>query len=181
MRAVRSAALCALAAAAACGRAPARPTTPAPPPSTRRLGSCGDPERDGVLGAHPSLERADRDLDGDGSRELVVADRSLCTGEGNCYWNVFVRDEAAACQRYAGTIAGAALEPLSTRGEARFRDLRGCWRLTSGGRLLLQEYRYRLGGYAVIDALLCVRRDDDRILCADEPGPGPGAFTSQDP
>ena len=59
------------------------------PASTVQLGSCADPSRDGVLGPSPKLERADRDLDGDGVAEVIVTDRAACTAEGNCAWNVF--------------------------------------------------------------------------------------------
>jgi hypothetical protein len=60
-----------------------------PTPSVQ-VGSCGEPGRDGVMSAKPKIDRADRDLDGDGRNESIVVDRALCTAEGNCYWNVFV-------------------------------------------------------------------------------------------
>jgi hypothetical protein len=155
------------------------PVPPQPPPATRRVGSCADPNVDGVVGKMPRLRRADRDLDGDGAPEQVVADEALCAGEGNCYWNVFYADPAdprsessPACTRYAGTLAGAAIEPLASRGERRFSDLRVWWRF-GGGRLLVQEYRFRMGGYQVTDALLCAEGKDDRILCAEEPDQEP--------
>ncbi|MCA9675469.1 MAG: hypothetical protein H6709_22290 [Kofleriaceae bacterium] len=142
---------------------------PMPVPSIG-VGECGQPESAGVLGDHPDLVHADRDLDGDGQPEVVVADRSMCSPEGNCYWNVFVRPPAGAadtCQRFAGTLAGTALEPTGGTGEDRYADLRGYWKLTGGGRVLLQEYRFRRGGYQVVDAIICRREGDDRLLCAE--------------
>jgi hypothetical protein len=156
-------------ASAACGgkaRPPARLTDrPAP---TVLVGACGQPERDGVVGDSPRPRRADRDLDGDGSPELVVADRALCTAEGNCWWNVFHRDDGAGCSRYAGTVAAASLEPLSSRGDDGFADVRGTWNLSGAGRTLVQDYRYIRGGYQVVDALLCRRENDDRLLCTED-------------
>src|SRR5690349_19617776 len=96
-----------------CGGRTARGGAPtARPPSTVQVGDCADPGRDGVIGAHPALRHADRDLDGDAEVEIVVADRSLCSREGNCHWNVFVADGAAGCRRYAGTIDAASIESL---------------------------------------------------------------------
>jgi len=159
-------------AVAACGgkaRPPARLTDrPAP---TVQVGACGQPERDGIVGTRPRPERQDRDLDGDGVPEAVVADRDLCTAEGNCWWNVFVvagRDGRGACARYAGTFAAASLEPLAARGDDGFADVRGTWNLASAGRFLVQDYRYVRGGYQVVDALLCRRENDDRLLCTED-------------
>lgn len=153
---------------AACHREP-RATSPKPiPVPSVQVGSCAIPGRDGVLSTAPRLDRADRDLNGDGSAEVIVVDRSLCTGEGNCYWNVFVAPPTGApdCARYAGTFEGGALEPLTTRGDDNMADVRGYWNL-HGGRLLLQSYRFLRGGYRIIDALLCKRADDDKLDCAD--------------
>ncbi|RMH39464.1 MAG: hypothetical protein D6689_16600 [Deltaproteobacteria bacterium] len=148
---------------AACGGN--RRRAPAALPATRApAGECGDPRRHGALGDAPRIERYDRDLDGDGRDEIVATDRSLCTADGNCFWNVFVGDPA--CPHYAGTIAGAALETGDPRGDGGMRDVRAWWRLTGGGRLLLEHYRYHRGRYQVIDALLCRREGDDRIQCA---------------
>jgi hypothetical protein len=157
-----------LAAAGACHREP-RTTTPRPVPvPSVQVGTCGSPGRDGVIGAAPRLERADRDLNGDGVFEAVVVDRSLCTREGNCYWNVFIVPAAGSseCARYAGTFEAGALEPLSTRGDENMADVRGYWNL-HGGRLLLQSYRFLHGGYRLVEALLCKRSGDDRLDCAD--------------
>src|SRR5215813_8275550 len=89
---------------AACHRV-AAPAAPRPTPAASvQVGSCASPGRDGVLGPHPRLDRADRDLNGDGVAEAIVVDRSLCTAEGNCYWNVFIMPPAGSseCARYAG-------------------------------------------------------------------------------
>jgi hypothetical protein len=156
--------------ALACGGSQRRPArlTERPPP-TVLVGACGEPERDGVVGSSPRPERADRDLDGDGTPELVVADRALCTAEGNCWWNVFRRDDdGGGCSRYAGTLAAASLEPLAARGDDGFADVRGTWNLASNGRFLVQDYRYVRGGYQVVDALLCRRESDDRLLCTED-------------
>jgi hypothetical protein len=139
------------------------------PTPTVQVGACGEPEHDGVVGERPVLRHADRDLDGDGVAELVVADKGLCTAEGNCWWNVFRRSrEGDGCARYAGSIAAASLEPLAARGDDGFADVRGVWNLTSPDRLLVQDYRYVRGGYQVVDALLCRREKDDRLLCTED-------------
>ncbi len=158
----------AVGAVAACRRE-SRATTPRSMPSPSvQVGSCGEPGRDGVMGEKPRLDRADRDLDGDGRSEAIVVDRALCTAEGNCYWNVFMAPRAGTeeCSRYVGTFAGAALEPLTTRGEDNMTDVRGYWNL-HGDRMLLQAYRFVRGGYQMDDALLCRRAADDRLDCAD--------------
>ncbi len=120
------------------------------------------------MSAAPKLDRADRDLNGDGTAEAIVVDRSLCTDEGNCYWNAFVMPPAgsADCARYAGTFEGSALEPLATKGDDNMADVRGYWNL-HGGRLLLQSYRFLHGGYHLLEALLCKRENDDKLDCAD--------------
>jgi hypothetical protein len=153
---------------AACQRSPG-PTTPRPMPTPSvQVGACATPGRDGVMGARPRLDRADRDLDGNGTLEPIVVDRALCTAEGNCYWNVFVGPTAGAadCARFAGTFEGGALEPLATRGDDNMADVRGYWNL-HGGRLLLQSYRFVRGGYRLVEALLCKRAADDKLDCAD--------------
>jgi hypothetical protein len=156
------------AALAACQPA-RRATTPTPIPTPSvQVGSCATPGRDGVIGASPRLERADRDLDGDGIAEPIVMDRSLCSPEGNCHWNVFVvpTQGSADCARFAGTIEGGRLESLATKGDDNMADVRGYWNL-HGGRLLLQSYRFVRGGYHLVDALLCRFADDDKLVCAD--------------
>lgn len=157
---------------AGCSGSSKRKVTAVPVP-TVAVGDCGSPGKDGVMGASPDPIHADRDLDGDGEPEVVIADRSMCTVEGNCYWNVFVSPPAGAaeqCQRFAGTLAATALEEEDGKGEDNFVDLRGYWKLTSGGRLLLQQYRFRRGGYQVTDAILCRREGDDRLLCEEPEG-----------
>ena len=138
------------------------------PVATGRVGQCADPEQGGVIGAHPRLSRADRDLDGDDRPEVVVADRTMCTAHGNCYWNLYSQDRSAGCQRYLGTIAASVIDRLTRRGDDGFHDLRGWWQLTADSRVLLQEYRYRHGGYRVVEALVCRQEGDDRLLCASE-------------
>jgi hypothetical protein len=120
-----------------------------------------------VLSSTPELDRGDRDLDGDGALEAVVADRTLCTRAGNCRWNIFGKEQG--CWRYLGTVAAAGLELLPDRGEGGYQPLVGWWRF-EGRRSLRQEYRYRLGGYRLVDTLICREQDDDRVLCASESG-----------
>ena len=157
---------------AACGARPKpQATTPrsaAMPVPTVQVGACAEPDRDGVVSPRPDLKHADRDLDGDGRAESITADRAMCTGEGNCYWNIFVHP-AGQCPRYAGTLAGSRLEPLATRGDQHFLDVRGYWSLTGGGRFLVEEYRFVRGGYQSQGALLCRREDDDRLQCSEDP------------
>lgn len=139
------------------------------PTPTVQVGACAIPGRDGVMSAQPRADRADRDLNGDGTPEPIVVDRALCSGEGNCYWNVFIQPAAGTsdCARYAGTFEGGALEPLATRGDDNMADVRGYWNL-HGGRMLLQSYRFTRGGYRIVDALLCRRAQDDKLECADD-------------
>ena len=137
-----------------------------------QVGACGQPGRDGVMSASPKADRADRDLDGDGVTEAIVVDRSMCTAEGNCYWNVFLSpsttgERRGECARYAGTLAASALEAQSSRGEDGLSDVRGYWNL-HGGRLLLQSYRFVRGGYQLVDALVCRRGSDDKLECMDD-------------
>ncbi len=148
----------------AVGRGPARPR----PAATLAAGDCGDPSRDGVLGAEPRIDRADRDLDGDGEAEIVAVDRRLCTADGNCYWNLFSGRARGGCRRYLGTVAATGIEPLDRAGEDGFRDLRGWWKLSGGRRYLLQQYRFQDGSYRIVDALVCRQEGDDRLLCADD-------------
>jgi hypothetical protein len=153
---------------AACHREP-RATTPRTMPTpTVQVGACGEPGRDGVMGASPRVDRADRDLNGDGSAESIVVDRALCTAEGNCYWNVFIAPPHGSeqCSRYAGTFAATALEPLASKGEDNMSDVRGYYAL-HGGRLSLETYRFVRGGYQIVEALLCRRAADDKLECTD--------------
>lgn len=143
------------------------------PPSTVTVGACADPDRDGVVGPGARLEHADRDLNGDGAPELVVVDRGLCSEDGNCHWNLFTGATTGGCRRYLGTVAARGIEPLRERSDDGYRDLRGWWRLSGGGRVLLQHYRYQAGGYRVIDALVCRQEGDDRLLCAEDRAPPP--------
>jgi hypothetical protein len=138
------------------------------PTPTVQVGACGEPGRDGVMSNSPKLDRADRDLNGDGHAESIVVDRAMCTAEGNCYWNVFVAAPSGSpqCVRYAGTFEAAALEPMSSKGEDSMMDVRAYWN-QHGGRLLLQSYRFMQGGYRIVDALQCRRATDDRIECMD--------------
>jgi hypothetical protein len=155
----------AIACEAACTH-PTTTTTPIVPTASVQPGSCAVPGRDGVMSATPRLERADRDLDGDGRPEIIVVDRAKCDALGNCYWNVFSPD--GACTRYLGSFAGAALEPLATRGDANMVDVRAYWR-QNGGRMLLEPYRFTRGAYLIDDSdvLQCKRAADDRLECAD--------------
>ena len=146
------------------------PHEPEPPHTqpmpTVQVGTCGDPTRDGVVGAHPHLEHADIDLDNDGTPEVVVTDRSRCTPEGNCYWNVFT-SRHNDCVRYVGTFVGATLEALAARGDDNMVDVRSYYNL-HGGRMLLQGYHYMRGGYEQTEALVCRRESDDKLACADQ-------------
>ncbi len=141
------------------------------PPPTVAIGDCGDPGRDGVVSERPRLERRDRDLDGDGTPEVVSVDRGLCDGENNCSYNLFAGRAEGGCRRYLGTVEGSGIELLHDSDEDRFHDLRAWWRL-GGPRLLLQHYRFRAGGYRLVEALVCSRQEDNRLLCAeDRPAP----------
>lgn len=165
----------AIAALLAAGCAGRRTTAEPPrvvsvPSPTVRVGECGAPEKDGVMSERPRPRRADRDLDGDGQAETVVADEAMCTADGNCYWNVFVRglDGDGGCERYAGALAGQALEPRGGATPGTLASVRAYWNLTGGGRMLVHEYQFRRGGYVLIDTLLCRRADDDRLQCTED-------------
>src|ERR1700733_6585774 len=138
----------AIALVAACthGASHTTPSTVMVPTPSVQVGACGEPGRDGVMGKSPRIDHADRDLDGDGKAESIVVDRSMCTPDGNCFWNVFTQPAAGECARYIGTFAAAALEPLSGKGDDNMSDIRGYWNL-HGGRMLLQSYRFTRGGY----------------------------------
>lgn len=153
--------------AACTKKAPTTPTTIRMPAASVQPGSCAEPGRDGVMSTSPRVEHADRDLDSDGRPEIIVVDRSQCTSDGNCYWNVFRQGrDAGDCARYAGTFAGVNLEPLATRGEDNMTDVRAYWK-QSGGRMLLQSYRFVREGYRIEDVLQCKQASDDRLECAD--------------
>jgi hypothetical protein len=160
-----------------------RPARVVPTP-TVQVGACGDPARDGVMSASPKVERADRDLNGDGVAEAIIVDRSMCTPDGNCYWNVFLAAPRGSqeCARYAGTFEAAALEPLGSRGDDNMTDVRSYWNL-HGGRLLLQSYRFTRGGYRIVEAVQCRRESDDRLECMDSerrsPRDGLGSSTGE--
>jgi len=155
-------------AAGACQRASQPTTLRAVPRPVIAVGACATPGRDGMMSASPRLDRADRDLNGDGVAEAIVVDRALCTTEGNCYWNVFLVPATGSpdCPRYAGTFEGSALEPLATRGDDNMADVRGYWNL-QGGRLMLHSYRFVHGGYRIVEALICRRATDDQLDCTD--------------
>ena len=112
--------------------APDRPRVTALPPPTIKVGDCGVPEHDGIVSAAPRLVRADRDLDGDGQPEPVVADQAMCTAERNCYWNVFRAAPDGGCARFAGALAGAYLEPRAPGPGGVPASVRAYWNL--GGR-----------------------------------------------
>jgi hypothetical protein len=154
--------------AAACQRQTAA-TTPRPIPALSvQVGACATPGRDGRIGSAPRLERADRDLNGDGVPEAIVVDRSLCTAEGNCYWNVFSTPSAGSgeCARFAGSLDGSALEPLPTKGDDQMADVRSYWNAYKG-RLYLHTYRFQRGGYRLVETLACTRANDDKLECVD--------------
>ncbi len=135
------------------------------------IGECVDPRSGGVLSAEPNLRSAHQDLNGDGSPEMVFTDEKMCRN-GNCYWNLFAQE--ATCHRYIGTVAGATLEVLAPQADAGFHAIRGWWKLPGGGRQLVQNYRFRAGGYQLTEVLVCRQEGDDRLLCAEEEQVGAG-------
>ena len=148
----------------ACGGAakPVVPATPTPP-----VGECAELDAGGVVSGKPSMDRADRDLDGDGRAEVVTTDRSMCRGPDrkNCYWNVFVAD--GACHRYVGTIDGAAIE-VGPPGDRGFVELRSWWRLSGQGRALLHVYQFGGAGYRLSETLVCRSGEGDQLQCASD-------------
>ena len=79
-----------------------------------------------------------------------------------------MRSEASGCERYAGSLAGAALEPLTADAGMPWPPVRAYWNLGGGKRVLVQEYQFRRGGYVLADALLCRREADDRLQCTED-------------
>ncbi len=146
---------------------PTEPRVTVLPAPTIKVGDCGVPEHDGVVSATPTLVRADRDLDGDGRPEPVVADQTMCTALHNCYWNVFLPAADGGCARFAGALAGAYLEPRTPGAGGVPAPVRAYWNL-GGPRLLMQEYEFRRGGYVLTDTLVCRREDDDRLRCTED-------------
>ncbi len=144
-----------------------RAPTAATGPATVRIGDCAEPGADGVVSGSIRPRRADRDLDDDGRPEVVVADLSICSQAGNCYWNLFASPRGG-CQRYLGTIAGLGIERMGERGDEGFRDLRGWWKMAGGGRFLVQQYRFGHGGYRLVEVLVCRQTKGDRLLCAED-------------
>ena len=119
----------------------------------------------------PKVDHADRDLDSDGRTEIIVVDRAMCTADGNCYWNVFRQPrEASECARYAGTFAGASARAARRHGRRQHERRARATGNSSGGRLLLQSYRFVRDGYRIDDVLQCKRAPDDRLDCADTNG-----------
>lgn len=123
---------------------------------------------DGVSSAHPQPVHADRDLNNDGSQEVVVADRALCDSAGNCHWNLFEgAPSQAGCQRYLGTFSGQALQVVANPVDRPIGwvRMRAFWQL-GGQRVLVQEYAMAADGYRLVDALLC-RRNGAQLACTE--------------
>ena len=49
---------------------------------------------------------------------------------------------------------------------APLSSIRAWYKLGAGRRVLVEEYRFGRGGYRVIEAFLCRRESDDRLICA---------------
>ena len=137
------------------------------PTLTGTTGNCSSVESTGVVGKYKQLERYDYDLDRDGKREIVIVDRSLCTKEGNCYWNLFSTTLKEHCNSYLGTVAGASLELLSTKGEKNFLDIRAQWILSDDSRLMVEEYKFIDTGYRMTGTLLCHLVSSNTVSCTE--------------
>jgi hypothetical protein len=155
--------------AAARPRAPAAVGDPGADAEVK-VGECATPERDGVMSATPARQRHDTDLDGDGQPEVVIADRALCQGD-NCHWNVFVADGAAGCQRFAGTLAGAALERAAAARWPVRADVRAYWHL-GGDRVLLHDLPVPPRRLPARRADAVSAGGDDRLACAEPDASG---------
>ena len=161
--------------AVACGGRAAKKTLPssAMPTPAIAVGACGTPEHDGVVNAQAAvvkLERADRDLNNDGQSEVVTVDRSMCSSNGNCHWNVFApAPPSEGCQRYLGTISGRALQVAADDkpSDGGYLPIRAFWQ-QSEGRVLVQAYRFAAGGYRLADVLLCQQADGDALHCEEQ-------------
>ena len=125
-----------------------------------QVGACARPDRDGVLSAHAPDSSAPTAISmATASHEAIVVDRSLCTADGNCYWNVFVAPPAGAseCARYAGTFEARCAGAAGHRWATTTWPTSAATGTYTAARFLLQSYRFLRGGYRIVEALLCKR------------------------
>ena len=160
--------------AVGCGGRAGKKTLPSAMPTPAiAVGACGTPDHDGVVNAQAGLvrlERADRDLNNDGQAEVVTVDRSMCSGSGNCHWNVFApAPPSEGCQRFLGTISGRALQVATDDkpSDGGYLPVRAFWQ-QSEGRVLVQAYRFTAGGYRLADVLLCRQAEGDALHCEEQ-------------
>lgn len=116
--------------------------------------------------AAPLWVRSERDFDGDGILDVVIADRRACDELGNCYWQLYQSSPAVAagadCPRFVGEVAGATLAVVEND-ESPMR-VQGLWRL-SAARVMRHEYRLVGGAYELQSAAVCLVGDKS-ILCS---------------
>lgn len=114
----------------------------------------------------PQWVRSDRDFDGDGVVDVVIADRRACDAVGNCYWQLYKGAPATAagarCPEFVGEVAGATLAVVEND-ESPMR-LQGLWRL-SATRVMRHEYRL-VGGRYELQAVAVCALGADAIVCS---------------
>jgi hypothetical protein len=87
-----------------------------------RRASC-DPKRD--KGCDAVVVRTVDDLDGDGARDVLVAQQTMCGATGNCSYAVYLTGNH--CAHYAGDVGGVLVAPTQAR-HFGVRDLAGYWK-----------------------------------------------------
>lgn len=115
----------------------------------------------------PVWVRSERDFDGDGRADVVIADQTQCDERGNCRWQLF-QHQTAACPVYVGELAGATLAIVES--DEKPMRLQGIWYLADN-RVLRHEYRMVDGRYELSSATVC-RLDADVVQCAALPDSG---------
>ena len=77
------------------------------------------------------------------------------------------RDRASA-RATPGTFAGAALEPLATKGDDNMSDVRALLEPDAAAACCCSRIASCAAATSIADVLLCKRAADDRLECADD-------------
>lgn len=109
----------------------------------------------------PSWQSQNVDLNGDGSLDVLLADRLSCDKRNNCHWNVLQKEAHRQCLVFRGVISGGQYEVGDAHGDFGFSDLRMWWQL-GDERRLMQVYRVTDGEYRVHRTLTCVPKNEGR-------------------
>ncbi len=107
----------------------------------------------------PQWKRADKDINGDGTLERVIADVRLCKDD-NCYWNVI----GSGC-KLIGVIEGKYLSV-----ESQPLVVRAYWMFAGSNRALLNSYHWVSGKLILRDVQQC-EKFGTSFQCAPEKRP----------